>query len=60
MDDLRAVRREIYKLKNACIDLAFDVQDANPEAAQSIQRARNALFEAWTLLCSQHEDEDDH
>lgn len=52
------LRREAYELKDACIYLADRAKPVDAEAADAIQRARYALFEAWTILCNPPEEED--
>lgn len=59
-DDRSTLRRETYDLKDACIFLANKVQPLDAEAAQALQRARHALFDAWTMLCRPPEEEEDH
>lgn len=59
-DDLGTLRRRILALKDDVLALAPDVSDADAEAGRSVLRARNALFEAWTILAGPpEEDEDD-
>lgn len=60
MDHRSSLRREAYDLKDACIFLSSRVQTVDGEAAEAIQRARYALFEAWTILCNPPEEEEDH
>lgn len=60
LDHRAKLRREAYELKDACIFLANRAKPVVPEAAEAIQRARYALFEAWTILCNPPEEEDDH
>jgi hypothetical protein len=60
MDYRSTLRRESYELKDACIYLANKVKPVDAEAAEAIQRARYALFEAWTILCNPPEEEEDH
>ncbi|RVT94360.1 hypothetical protein [Sphingomonas crocodyli] len=55
------LRQKILHLKDEVLDLTVEVLDVNEDAARSMQRARAALFEAWTLLVGPPEDdEDDH
>lgn len=55
-----ALRRQAYDLKEQTIDLLIRVTPADTEAAAALVRARAALFDAWTILCSPPEDDDDH
>jgi hypothetical protein len=60
IEDLGTLRRRILALKDDVLALAPDVTDADAEAGRSVLRARNALFEAWTILAGPpEEDEDD-
>jgi hypothetical protein len=55
-----AVRQKILGLKDEVVALFGDVAAIDAHAAQSMMRARAALFEAWTLLVGPpEEDEDD-
>ncbi len=61
-DDARVVlRREAYDLKEQVLALALRLRGADTGAALALERAHNALFEAWTILCMPPDDhEDDH
>ncbi len=60
-DELVALRQRILGLKDDIVTLAVEVAELDIDAARSMQRARAALFEAWTLLVGPpEEDEDDH
>jgi len=60
IDHRSNLRRQAYDLKDACIFLSSKVRSVDAEAAEAIQRARYALFEAWTILCNPPEEEEDH
>lgn len=60
-DEFVALRQRILGLKDEVVALTMDVMAVDRDAARSMQRARAALFEAWTLLVGPpEEDEDDH
>ncbi|RYY42898.1 MAG: hypothetical protein EOP59_09045 [Sphingomonadales bacterium] len=59
-EDRVALRREAHDLKEQIEEFAERVEPVSGEAADVIGRARLALFEAWTILCTPpEEDEDD-
>lgn len=59
-DEFVALRQRILGLKDEIVTLAVDVASLDADAGRSMQRARAALFEAWTLLVGPpEEDEDD-
>jgi hypothetical protein len=59
-DEFVALRQRILGLKDEIVTLAVDVTSLDADAGRSMQRARAALFEAWTLLVGPpEEDEDD-
>ena len=53
------LRRATHDLNDTVWELAAKVQSISPEAANAIDRAHTALFEAWTYLCTPPEDDDD-
>ena len=55
-----ALRRETHDLNDALEDLLRRLTDSGEEAAGCVKRARASLFEAWTLLCTPPEEEEDH
>ena len=61
IDDQRvALRRETHDLNDSLADLLDRVEPVDEDAALCVRRARMALFEAWTMLCTPpEEDEDD-
>jgi hypothetical protein len=54
-----ALRQKILSVKDEVLDLTIDVMAISPDAARSMQRARAALFEAWTLLVGPPADDDE-
>ncbi len=54
-----ALRRETYAANDALVDLIVRITPIDPAAADAIKRARSSLFEAWTILCTPPDDEDD-
>ena len=60
-DTIRAsLRREAYELKEELFRFADKLEGVDAEAARTVIRARLALFETWTILCTPPDDEDDH
>jgi len=55
-----ALRREAYDPKGQVIGLLIRVSAADADAKAALVRARSALFDAWTILCSPPDDEEDH
>lgn len=61
MDENRAVlRRQAYELNTSCLILLNKVKQVDPAAAEAIEGARFALFDAWTMLCRPPEEDEDH
>jgi hypothetical protein len=58
--DRNALRREAYEFKEALAAFADKLEASDEAAAGLVKRARSALFEAWTILCEQPDDEEDH
>lgn len=58
-DDCVALRQRILGLKDDVVTLAVEVAELDMDAARSMQRARAALFEAWTLLVGPPDEDDD-
>ncbi|GGA37564.1 hypothetical protein [Sphingomonas psychrolutea] len=60
--DLRTpLRRRTHAANADLFALADALETVDRDAADSVKRARAALFEAWTILCEhQADDEDDH
>jgi hypothetical protein len=59
-DELRIVlRRETYDVNEALVDLIIRLTPVDASAANAVKKARSALFEAWTILCTPPDDEDD-
>ena len=60
-DEMRiALRRETHDFNAALADLAERLDAVDGTAASAVNRARSALFEAWTILCVPPDDEEDH
>ncbi len=60
-DSIRAaLRREAYDLKEELWHFSGKLEGVDDEAAGTVHRARLALFETWTILCTPPDDEDDH
>jgi hypothetical protein len=60
-DIIRAsLRREAYDLKEELFRFVGKLDGIDNEAARTVNRARLALFETWTILCVPPDDEDDH
>lgn len=58
--DQGALRREVLALKDDLLVLADRLAPIDSEAVLAVLRARSAMFEAWTILCTPPgEDEDD-
>jgi hypothetical protein len=57
--DRVALRREALAMKDAAIHFAARLSGVDEEARDAVHRARLALFEAWTMLCTPPEDDDD-
>lgn len=53
-----ALRKRAYDLKVAMQELAEELRDLHPEAAQSAHKGRLMAFEVWTYLATPIEDED--
>ena len=59
-DELRiALRRETYDVNEALVDLIVRLTPVDASAASAVKKARSALFEAWTILCTPPDDDDD-
>ena len=60
--DLRGtLRRQTHEANSQLIHLVDALRPVDAEAADAVQRARAALFEAWTILCAhQADDDEDH
>ena len=54
------LRRETHDLNERLADLVTRLGPVDHAAASAIKNARSALFEAWTILCSPPEDDEDH
>lgn len=54
-----ALRRAVHDANASLADLLVRLTAVDPEATQSVRNARSALFEAWTILCTPPEDDDD-
>ncbi len=48
--ETNVLRRRILALKDEVLALVPDVSEVDESASGSLLRARNALFEAWTIL----------
>jgi len=55
-----ALRREVHDLNQALVDILIKLPEVDTNAASAVHSARMALFDAWTILCTPPEDEDDH
>ena len=53
------LRRATRDLNGQVMDLYDKLDGFDSEAADAVRRARSALFEAWTILCTPPEDEDE-
>lgn len=58
-EDRVALRRRTHDLNRSLSDLLDELGGADAGAAACIRRARSALFEAWTMLCTPPEEDDD-
>ncbi|KMS51651.1 hypothetical protein V474_03205 [Novosphingobium barchaimii LL02] len=54
------LRRATHDFNESLVDLVVRLTPVDGDAAAAVKRARSALFEAWTILCSPPEDDDDH
>ena len=54
------LRRQTHDLNQALADLLAALAPEDPSAADAVRQARMALFDAWTILCTPPEDDDDH
>ena len=54
-----SLRRATRDLNSHAMDLFNKLDGFDNDAADAMRRARSALFEAWTILCSPPEEEDD-
>ena len=60
-DGVRAtLRRTAYDLKCGLADLYERLGSIDPDAAHAAHRARLAAFEAWTILATPFEKDEDH
>ena len=55
-----ALRREVHDLNQALVEILIRLPEVDANAASAVHSARMALFDAWTILCTPPEDEDDH
>jgi len=53
------LRRETYDLNEQLVGLLVRLMPADKDAAAAVTCARSAMFEAWTILCTPPEDDDD-
>lgn len=53
------LRRATRDLNGQVMDLFDKLDGFDADAADAIRRARSALFEAWTILCTPPEEEDE-
>ncbi len=54
------LRRQTHAVNESLVDLAWNLDTVDQDAARAVRQARAMLFEAWTMLCKPPEDEDDH
>lgn len=55
-----ALRRSAYDLKCGLAELYAKLRPIDQEAARAAHQARLAAFEAWTILATPFEEEEDH
>ena len=55
-----ALRRRTHDVNDDLFTLVDELSAIDEDAARAVQRARLALFEAWTILCVPPDDEEDH
>ncbi len=53
------LRRATRDINGQVMDLFDKLDGFDPDAADAVRRARSALFEAWTVLCTPPEEEDE-
>jgi hypothetical protein len=60
-DDRRvALRKQISVLKETLIEIMYQGSAVEPRLRAPLGTARNALFEAWTILATPLEEDEDH
>jgi hypothetical protein len=58
--DRIALRREVHDLNQQLVGILVKLAPVDGHAASAVRSARMALFDAWTILCTPPEDDDDH
>ena len=53
------LRRATRDINGQVMDLYDKLDGFDDDAADAVRRARSALFEAWTVLCTPPEEEDE-